>query len=625
MCDGFWTLLQKKKAPLPSMDTFHFVQNSRRNKAAPSLARSIFLLKDMKGNIVNNVCLLQYHVNKVDGRVDTVEVKKHGNSRSTNPKPFYPLKKSTLSSIKENVGKKGSQGVYDDIRRKAGGVFGASSVSELPRGKQQIYNTKARIGSSVTQDDVEDLLKYARDKEDLILHHSDYPEDRWVLGTASMCSDLYKFTTSDLLCHPFSVDPTFKMGQFEITPIVYKNLLLKSKRTDESPVFLGPTMIHHKKTYDAYKTLASTCAAKCKGLSKAKGFITDGEENLHRAFEDELTKAKSLRCFKHFESNCKEKLRTIGIRQTKEQRFFLQRVFGVKGKEEGILDAVDREDLRQRLESVKTELESKEREVLKRDGEKYAPKFWSYLEERSEMMARHMVENAREEAGMAVGDDGKPLRCYTNCSESMNNVMRSAKETFLKANPCISQLNKIQFTQNVFEVVHASQMEELHSAIAGLSDQYILATYLQVPADVWFEWTPQMREGYVRRIQQLSLEDIFKQKDVPWPVMEFSGIDQRKEFTSLGSDIVTELVDNHGYSKENADALETEVLRLLNHPNAIHPKASLQTGRVPQFEVASAGSKHGTVQVSVYGDHIQPVFVGDTNTTASASTSRSRP
>lgn len=107
--DGCWTIRQKKKAPLASMETYHLVQNSKRNKAAPSLVRSIFLLKDMKGNVVNNVCLLQYHVNSDDGRVDEVEVQKHGNSRSTNPKPFYPLKQSTITSMKESIKKKGSQ------------------------------------------------------------------------------------------------------------------------------------------------------------------------------------------------------------------------------------------------------------------------------------------------------------------------------------------------------------------------------------------------------------------------------------------------------------------------------------------------------------------------------------
>lgn len=603
--DGLWSLLKKKKAPLPSKDAFHLVQNSKTNKAAPALARSIFLLNDFKGNVVNNVCLVQYHVSNSDGRVEDLQIQKHGNSRSTNPKPFYPLKKSTLASIRDNVTKRGSHGVYDDLRKKAGGAFGATNVSELPRGKQQIYNAKSRISSSASEDDVDELLKYARDKDDLILHHSDYPEDRWVLGTATMCSDLSKYTTSDLLCYPFSVDPTFKMGQFEVTPVVYKNLLLKSKRTNESPVFLGPTMIHHKKTYDTYRALAATCAGKCKGLSKAKGFITDGEETLSRAFEDELKNARSLRCFKHFESNCKEKLRTIGIREAKEQRFFLQKVFGVPGKEHGILDAVDREDLRKRLDGAKPEIERKEREVLKRKDDTFKPNFWSYLNNRFEMMSCHMVANIREEAGMVVGDDGKPVRCYTNNSESINNIMRSAKETFLKENPCISQLNKIQFTQNVFEVVHANQMEELHSAIAGLSDVYILADharYLQVPADVWFEWTPNMREKYVLGVQKLSVADVFKQKDVPWPVVESTDINIT-EFRPLEEDFVTDLISGHGYSEENASALKKEVLHLLNHPSAIQRKASLQTEGVLQFEVASAGSRHGTVQVSVYSDH----------------------
>ena len=172
-----------------------------------------------------------------------------------------------------------------------------------------------------------------------------------------MCFDLSKYTTSDLLCYPLCVDPTLKLGQFEVTPVVYKHLLLKSKRTNKSPVFLGPTMIHHTKTYDIYRALAATCAGKCKGLSKAKGFITDDEETLARAFEDNLKNARGLRCLKHFESNCKEKLRIIGIREAKEQRFFLQKAFGVPGKEHGILDAVDREDLRKRLNGAKPEIE----------------------------------------------------------------------------------------------------------------------------------------------------------------------------------------------------------------------------------------------------------------------------
>ena len=149
-------------------------------------------------------------------------------------------------------------------------------------------------------------------------------------------------------------------------------------------------------------------------------------------------------------------------------------------------------------------------------------------------------------------------------------------------------------------------MEEMHSAIAGVSDEYALADharYLQVPADVWFEWTPEMRKGYVLGIQKLSINDVFKQKDEPWPSFESLSADETTEFRSLDTDIVEELVNSHGYSEENAKAWKKEVLYLLNHPTAIQRKASLQTGGAVQFEVASASSKNGTEQASVRSDH----------------------
>ena len=72
------------------------------------------------------------------------------------------------------------------------------------------------------------------------------------------------------------------------------------------------------------------------------------------------------------------------------------------------------------------------------------------------------------------------------------------------------------------------------------------------------------------------------------------------EFRSLDRDIVE---DGHGYSEENAEALKKEVQYLLNHPTAIQRKARLQTRGAIQLEVASATSKNGTVQVSVFSDH----------------------
>ena len=584
--NGLWSLIARKK--FPSMH--HLIINSRKNKVAPSLVRSIFLLKDHNGKFVGDVCLLQYTVSNEAENVK-VNVQQHGNCRKANPTPFYPMKKSSLRSIQENVKTKPSRGVYDGLRKNAGGVCGATSVADLPRGKHQIYNAKSKAQKDGC-DDVDDLLKYARDKEDLVLHHSDYPEDLWVLGTYAMCREFVRCTTSDILSHPFSIDPTFSLGKFEVTPVVFKNVLLKSKRTRESPIFLGPTMIHHSKTAVSYQTMAATCLRKCSGLENAKGFVTDGEAALHHAFEEQLKNSQSLRCFKHFEGNCKDKLKQLRVSSVTDQKYFLDKTFGVRGKDEGILDATDGKDLRKRLKSTKEDLEKKEIQVLGKD-DKYLPKYWSYLNSNRKMMKNHMVDKVRRKAGMIDGKDGKPPRCYTNCSESMNNVMKAARNNYLKQNST-TQLSKLEFTRHVFEAIHDHQTEELQAAVAGVSEEYELAEcsrYLQVPADIWYEWSPGMRNNYLQHLQKLSVEEIFQQKEIPWPTLDVNN-GESTEFKDLQVDFTNVLTVHFGYSNDNATALKREVLNLANHPKAIQPKASLATEDNMKFEVASQSAKN---------------------------------
>ncbi|CAH3132305.1 unnamed protein product [Pocillopora meandrina] len=86
--------------------------------------------------------------------------------------------------------------------------------------------------------------------EKVVLLHEDM--QLWVLDTDIMCSDLVKFSCSESLSHPIRIDPTFNM----VTQVVYKQLFLRTKRYGQNPVFLVPTMLHHKKNFDTYKVLA---------------------------------------------------------------------------------------------------------------------------------------------------------------------------------------------------------------------------------------------------------------------------------------------------------------------------------------------------------------------------------
>ena len=176
-------------------------------------------------------------------------------------------------------------------------------------------------------------------------------------------------------------DPTFNMGQYEVTPVVYKQLFLRTKRFGENPVFIGPTMIHHKKNFHTFKILASTFVSNCKGLADAKGYITHGEEELVPAWKTELPKATHLRCIRHFEGNCKQKLREIGIRDAKSQSCFLNPIFGVPGKSDGIVDLESKTEVKEQIRLTKELMDKKETDILQRTAE-YQPSFPKYLDER---------------------------------------------------------------------------------------------------------------------------------------------------------------------------------------------------------------------------------------------------
>ena len=132
-----------------------------------------------------------------------------------------------------------------------------------------------------------------------------------------------------------------------------------------------------------YKVLSSTCVAACEGLEKCKGYVTDGEQALDAAFKKDFPKAKHLRCVKHFQENCNAQLHKIGIRDKKTQKFFLENVFGVRGKCEGIIDAEDKHEVKGQLQSFKDVFDKKEVEVLKKRGD-YQPRFSLYLENNRE-------------------------------------------------------------------------------------------------------------------------------------------------------------------------------------------------------------------------------------------------
>ena len=134
------------------------------------------------------------------------------------------------------------------------------------------------------------------------------------------------------------------------------------------------------KQKNVYKKIVLAVANASPDLAdNAKGFINDGEESLYSALGEVMRHATGLRCFRHFQQNCSDKLHKLGT----EQKFFIDTVFGTPISE-GLLDAYDKSDLRRRTLAAKDETNKEE---IKLTGNA-TPGFWSYVNSHQKMMKK---------------------------------------------------------------------------------------------------------------------------------------------------------------------------------------------------------------------------------------------
>ena len=65
-------------------------------------------------------------------------------------------------------------------------------------------------------------------------------------------NDMVKFCTNGNHFGIVTIDPTFCLGDFEVAVATYRDLVLQCKWSCKTLVFIGPAMIHYKKTPSTY-------------------------------------------------------------------------------------------------------------------------------------------------------------------------------------------------------------------------------------------------------------------------------------------------------------------------------------------------------------------------------------
>ena len=210
------------------------------------------------------------------------------------------------------------------------------SRRDLPRSKKQLTDL---LRSPFAYNEVGNIFAYNKELGDnsVLWHHSDIPEDLWVIGTNDIAFEMSNAANF----RPISVDPTFNFGVFDVTSFTFRSFMVQCKSKNVAQKWVSATMIGpHSKTADTYETSIRSIAKKCKLENTSDMLVkTDREPALITAILNIFKKCTLFRCTRHSENHCKDYLKQIGIHGSMKD-VMLDVVFG----ENGLVEAENKFD-----------------------------------------------------------------------------------------------------------------------------------------------------------------------------------------------------------------------------------------------------------------------------------------
>ena len=308
--------------------------------------------------------LLQY---SFSGKPHAITSRPHGNSKSE--KGYSRSKPGVMESIKEKVKASAPPSqVYDGVFEEAGGLLNVCSISDVPRNRKQVENAKYKGRELRSQDELYDLTLKSKHEEEsgkvYIRHLQVAPSPACVLASDRQVQDVKRFcanTTNQFSI--LSIDTTFNIGDFYLTPTTYRHLLLEDRRTGKPPLLLGPTLIHTRKNSDTFNYFGATLAGLDNETKNIRFVGSDREEAVEKGMSPYLPLATWLACKRHVEDDCKRKLNSLGI-SSENCTAFLQDIFGSDAShEKGLIDADGVEDFDAKLDSLQEVWNSREKKA----------------------------------------------------------------------------------------------------------------------------------------------------------------------------------------------------------------------------------------------------------------------
>ena len=412
-----------------------------------------------------------------------------------------------MSALKEKCASLGPREAVPQTKANGGGVTKVESSAQMPRGERRAKYVTKTLTSSEQQfdgkngDKVLSVLCRMKENSGLIRDVSMGRDSlSIVLASDVQLAEMEKFSTEEVMFTAMQIDPTFNLGPYECTSVLYQNLLLKRKSTGKPPVFVGPVLIHYKKDKRSYRDFLNKLKSLRPGLQEIASFGTDGEMVLVNALQSCFPKGagKSLCCFRHFRQNVEAMRIKVGIRGATAKQY-LWEIFGKVSSdgchETGILDSESDAEFDALLDSIKPVWSVRENGF----------KVFEYIKQKSEMMKKHMMAKVQRLAGLPSISSSVdvPVKFYTSEAESTNNRIKTKKQR--KASGFLGTIEAIR-------AIDAEQQEDFAMAVAGLhEDLQLRKEFEKFKRQDFLELSSRKRDKFLCKLRNTSLSKLLSE------------------------------------------------------------------------------------------------------------------
>ena len=382
----------------------------------------VFFPSDQSGESVK-LQVIRYHFTN---EVHPLPRIPHTNSKTSTPYKRQPP--STREMLRDAIKTSKPKEACKLVEEQLGGLNNPAGPSALPRNHQQAATLKRQLfpsNTSRTYDPIMALVDmYKNNMSSFIRSLQILPSPMCVLATDGQLHELVANCTNSSNFGIMHLDPTFNLGSFFVTPIVFPLLDYTHRKNKGNPSFIGPVLIHQQMHYGVYNYFLTQVVSLKPHVKHVKTIGTDGEQALCNAVKETFPAAIHLRCLKHVKDSIEHKLKDLQFDKPGMQEI-MHDIFGMISdglKEIGLADAVDFDDFFKKLMSLEKKwnnIESSHRSFQLNQERKCVFYEWFCLNY-SDIFTENVISSARVKAGLG----SPPIPFYNNRSESMNKLLK---------------------------------------------------------------------------------------------------------------------------------------------------------------------------------------------------------